>query len=281
MRYLIILLLLFAGPLFAQDTLKTTKGDLVVKVVEVGLDEIKYHIWNLDNSPVIVIEKRDVKEIVFSNGDRMKLEPDPMRVENIHHIAADKKSILKIEFLGPLNGDLAVGYERVIRPGLNLEAKVGIIGVGVDDNANDAAGAFIKFGPKLWSGRDYYTRGMKMSHPLRGSYVRPEIIFSQFSIDRELYKVVGAAPEIKRYNYSNVALNICFGKQVLYSNILSIDWYLGLGYGMQFSNAPEENALFYGWEDVSFIPYAYSHFFMGRNFPLTLSGGLTIGILLK
>lgn len=278
---LVVFLLLISCHLFGQDTLKTNKGDLVVKVIEVGLDEIKYHVWNLDQSPVIVIEKRDVKEIVFSNGQRMIIESDRMRIENIHHAAMDKNSVLKIEFLGPLNNDLTIGYERVIRPGFNLEGKIGIIGIGVDENNENASGAFLKFGPKLWSGKDYYVRGMRMSHPLRGTYIRPEFIFSRFDIDRTIYSFLNPDPITKRYSYTNFALNICFGKQVLFSNVISIDWYLGIGYGLQLSDAPEADTVYLGWEDASFIPYAYSHLFMGRNFPMTLSGGLTVGVILK
>ena len=70
--------------LHAQDTLMTRAGETrTVKILEIGLEEIKYRIWGLDDSPVIVIDKIDVKQIVFSNGEKMTIVQDAMAVSTM------------------------------------------------------------------------------------------------------------------------------------------------------------------------------------------------------
>jgi hypothetical protein len=255
-----------------------------VKVLEIGLEEIKYRIWGLDDSPVIVIDKKDVKQIVFSNGEKMTIVQDEMALSTIQQRAEGKRQAIKVEFLGPLTDDLTFCYERVLRPGFNLEGKIGLIGIGVNPEAEDAGGGFIKIGTKFWSGKDYYIRGMRMSHPLRGAYVKPELIFSQFYQNREYSYYTSNytyAYGTERVNYTNIALNICFGKQVLLSDIMTLDWYIGVGYGWQGSDAENSDTNLWFDYDLDWTPYAYSHTYLGRNFPMTLSGGLTLGVLFK
>jgi hypothetical protein len=88
--------------------------------------------------------------------------------------------------------------------------------------------------------------------------------------------------ESDKVNYTNFALNICFGKQILLSDIMTLDWYVGFGYGLQFSDAEDKDNYSYMNDfDWDWTPYAYSHTYLGRSFPMTLSGGLTIGVLFK
>jgi len=283
---LFLILLLMCSYLHAQDTLMTRAGETrTVKILEIGLEEIKYRIWGLDDSPVIVIDKIDVKQIVFSNGEKMTIVQDAMAVSTMQQQAEGKNQVIKIEFFGPLTDDLAIGYERMIKPGVNLEGKMGLIGLGLNPDFEKAGGGFLKFGAKFWSGKDYYIRGMKMSHPLRGAYVKPEIIFSQFYKYRE-YSYYNSSyiytTESDKVNYTNFALNICFGKQILLSDIMTLDWYVGFGYGIQLSDAEDVDNSSYLYDiNWDWTPYAYSHTYLGQSFPMTLSGGLTIGVLFK
>jgi hypothetical protein len=285
MKKLLLLLLLLLGSgwtvLSAQDTLFTRQGDArLVKITEIGLEEIKYTVWNLEASPVVVIARSEVRKIVFSNGEVMNFTPDLMAVENQQNLAAGKVNAIKVEFFSPLSNNLTFGYERVIRPGFNLEAKLGIIGVGLNTEAPDAAGVFIKIGPKYWSGKDYYVRGMRMSHPLRGIYIRPEFIFSQFTQTQTAVSYSPGVPnENVKVNYTNIAANICFGKQVLLGSQISLDYYIGIGYGWQDSNYNGDLSSFYFNDDLEWESYAYSHLYFGRNFPMIMSGGLTLGYI--
>lgn len=280
---LLITLLLGSGVslVFAQDTLFTRQGDTrLVKIMEIGLDEIRYTIWNLESGPAVVIARSEVRRIVFSNGEIMTFTPDPMAVESQQALAAGKTNALKLEFFSPLTNNITFGYEHVIRPGFNLEGKLGIIGVGLNPEAPNASGVFIKIGPKYWSGKDYYVRGMRMSHPLRGIYIRPEFIFSRFTQTQRAFSFAPGVPEQNvKVNYTNIAANICFGKQVLLGSLLSLDYYIGIGYGWQDSNYNGNlNAISY-YDDLEWESYAYSHLYFGRSFPMIMSGGLTIGYI--
>lgn len=285
MKRLMLLLALLLGWgemfVFAQDTLFTRQGDArLVKIIEIGLDEIKYTVWNLEASPVVVIARSEVRKIVFSNGEVLNFTPDLMNVEHQQNLASGKVNAVKVEFFAPLSNNLTFGFERVIRPGFNLEAKLGIIGVGLNPEAPEASGVFIKIGPKYWSGKDYYVRGMRMSHPLRGVYIRPEFIFSQFTQTQTAVSFSPGVPNQNvKVNYTNIAANICFGKQVLLGSRLSLDYYVGLGYGWQDSNFDGGLNSLYPDGDLDWEPYAFSHLYLGRNFPMIMSGGLTLGYI--
>ncbi|MDZ7613836.1 MAG: hypothetical protein U5K51_09125 [Flavobacteriaceae bacterium] len=54
---------------------------------------------------------------------------------------------------------------------------------GSDDPQIDASGVFFKFGYKLIRTPDYYLKGMKYAHILKGSYIKPEIALSSFSYE--------------------------------------------------------------------------------------------------
>ena len=280
-RILFLILLLVSVRANGQDTLKlVNQSVLTVKVLEVGLDIIKYKPWGMDEAPLVVVEKKDVLSIVFANGEKMEFKPDPLLVSNIQSRATGKNSALKVEFLATLTNDFTICYERVIRPSVNMEGKLGLIGIGVTESNKHPSGLFGKLGPKFWTGSDYYVRGMRMSHPLRGWYVKPELIFSQFKQDETWYNYATGNNISGRYTYTSLALDICFGRQILLADIMTFDWYFGVGYGTQFTNAPENTSNYYGTLDSPFAYYAYSHLFLGRNFPMVLSTGITIGILM-
>ena len=84
----------------AQDTIRTKKDSIVCKVVEIGLDEIKYKDFDNLNGPVIVIEKTYVIEITYENGKKTLIVPDPyeanqdIQVRYKTHVIKDRKSVV-------------------------------------------------------------------------------------------------------------------------------------------------------------------------------------------
>ena len=60
----------------AQDTLFVKKkAPVICKIVEIGIDEIKYKAWDNLEGPVIVVLKRDVYKISYQNGKSEFVEP--------------------------------------------------------------------------------------------------------------------------------------------------------------------------------------------------------------
>ncbi|CAN5434049.1 hypothetical protein BH11BAC2_BH11BAC2_00190 [soil metagenome] len=260
----------------AQDTLQLVKNAeiLVVKVTEIGIDEIKYLPWGANEAPIIVLEKSKVRKIILANGTVINFFSDPLQISETDERAREKTHVIKFQFFSPLYYSLAFGYETVLKKGMNLEGKIGLIGVGLGDGRPNASGVYFKAGPKFWTGKDYYYRGERRSHPLRGAYIKPELIYNHFWQDQTVNTVK------KRITYDNLAFNIIFGKQYLLGDILTLDWYFGMGYGYQHSSyKADPNLNSTDYNDLEFEPYAYSHVYLGKNFPMTLTGGLTLGIM--
>ena len=56
---------------YAQDLITTTKGeDIQAKVIEVGLNEIKYRKFDNLNGPLITLAKSDIVIIRYENGSK-------------------------------------------------------------------------------------------------------------------------------------------------------------------------------------------------------------------
>jgi hypothetical protein len=172
----------------------------------------------------------------------------------------------------------------MMKVGMNMEIKVGLIGPSVSNSASEGnpGGAYIKGGVKFLLGSQYVTHGMKHAHPLFGSYFKPEIIYSRF--DKNVAVTSGSypyyQPTMQRATISNYAINLVYGKQSIVGNILTIDWYFGMGYGGQSMSVHHATAA--GVDRATdFEPYCFSHSYGGPDFPLVFSAGLAIGILVK
>jgi hypothetical protein len=118
-------------------------------------------------------------------------------------------------------------------------------------------------GYKLISTPDYYMKGMRYSHLLKGWYAKPEIIVSGFERDETYYWYSNESKT--RETIVAAALVVNLGKQWVFSDAFLIDLFLGAGFG--FSNNDGDFDYFYG--------------FMGAadSFPLALTGGFKIGFL--
>jgi hypothetical protein len=261
----------------AQDVLVKKSGEEIkVKVIEVGIHEIKYKMFDNPDGPVFVMKKDELLKIRYENGTETLILPDPLTVNQEHQIL-DRRRVVKTEFILPLAGAIAFGYEQVLKVGTNLEGKVGIIGPGFGDARGKANGAFVKGGIKFLSGQDFYVEGMRYMHPLKGKYVKLEMMYSHFRLkDRSLwYSSSNQTTDIILDGY---ALNLVFGKQSILGNAMTLDWYFGIGFGGASRSYTNPNVT-----SSDYYPVAgyYSHTFMGRSFPLVISGGLAIGVVFK
>ena len=134
--------------------------------------------------------------------------------------------LIKVDFLSPLTGNLTLGYETYVKNGMSLEGKVGIIGLG--KNIENQKGVFFKFGPKLKLSPDYIAPGMKARHPLQGTYLKPELFFTYYQ-QNEYLDFSSLSPSAE--NQQAFALMINIGRQVIFNDKFSVDWFGGVGYG--------------------------------------------------
>ena len=173
----------------AQDTIyKRNKEIIQAKIIEIGLDEIKYKMPNYVDGPTIVIAKDQIWKIIFASGVIQLMTPEMFNPENY----------------------------------------------STQNEGTEQKGAFVRFGYKFIKSPDYYLRGMKYAHILKGSYIRPEILFGSYS---ESYSY----QEYNYYGYpSNTtttindritygAFQLSFGKQFIFNDLFLVDYYLGVG----------------------------------------------------
>jgi hypothetical protein len=270
--FVLALLLMIPVLLPAQDKIIKRNNDTIhCKVIEIGMDQVKYSLPEYPDDLSFSIDKNNVRNIVFSNGKEMIFHQEMTDPENY---SENRKNAVKVDFISPLTGNTTLGYEHSIKPGRSIEAALGIIGLGVINNDSDPAGAFMKFGYKFIKTPDFYMRGMRYAHILKGGYVRPEIQLGYYNKKEEIYN----------YNYSNGyyehthtvekvnvftgALLLNLGKQWIYDNFFLVDIHGGIGYGFDTNKYTDGG-------------YNYGFVLVDDDVPISFTAGLKIGFLIK
>lgn len=268
------MLMLCSVLLFAQETftdrLELTEGKTIVcKVREIGDDEIKYVMEGYRDDLQFGIDKNKVARIVFGDGRVMELSDSMFGSENY---TDQRKNAFKFHFFSPLTGATAFSYERSLKPGRSMEFGLGIIGLGSNDlslnDSDDASGAYFKLGYKFIKSPDFYLKGMKYAHLLKGAYFKPEIALSAFNYipGNNFY---WGDPNWETPNDEENVLMAAFilnvGKQWIFSDRFLVDWHIGAGYG--FGDNDSNTARHYG--------------FLGADgsTPLVLNSGFKVGLL--
>jgi hypothetical protein len=283
----LLLILLFTFVSFssnAQDIIyKRTNEKIEAKVLEIGMDEIKFIPYDNPDGPIISIDKDDVAKIKFEKGSDWINWPDPYSINQNPEIL-NKNRAIKFNLFSPLFGFLGFGYEQMLKPGVNIDATVGIIGPSISNNIDERnpGGVFIKVGPKFKIGSEYRQRGVRYSHHLAGKYLMPQISFSSFKVDGT-YSVYNPSTglytyEDQRYSVNSFAFNLAYGKQSIVGGIMVVDWNIGAGFGLQSTDKKTDSS--YGDQD-NYEVYCFSHLYAGPGFPMTFNATIAIGFLTK
>lgn len=258
--------LLFAQPKFADKLIRRDSTIINCEVREIGDDEIKYSQEGLRSDILIGIDKNKVARIIFADGRVMKMVDS---MSNSEDYRLQRKNALKVNAFLPVSGAFEIGYERSLKPGRSFESSVGIIYGGNDPEVNmDASGIFIKAGYKFIKDPDFYLKGMRYAHILKGSYIKPELALSTFSYDKTKFdpsNLLTSIPEKPSGSVTKLAVLLNVGKQVVYSNRLVFDWFIGAGY-----------VLGGGVESLRYFAFTGTG---GSSF--TMSGGVRVGLLFK
>lgn len=259
---MIVLLSLFSLQMAqAQDIIhKKNKKKIEAKVIEVGVDEIKYVLFEDQDGVVYVVDKTAIAKIEFATGNTEVYIDD---FSNPDFYEGQKKNAIKMNFLSPLFGHTQLAYERNLYPGQSIEISLGFIGLGRDDRDINPAGFYSGVSYKFFHKPLFFRRGTRYSHLLSGSYIRPEVSFGFYNYDN---RRDNGNSNISRDSRSFGALMLNFGKQFVFSDIFLLDYYVGLGYS---AATNDENNNDY---------YDYSLVRAGDN-PFSMTAGLRIGIL--
>jgi hypothetical protein len=268
----------------AQDLmyLKNNKAPIQVKVYEIGLDEVKYRPWGDTIIPILVIPRVNITKLVLANGSVFEFKENPMM--DASNYADQHNNALKIHFLSPLSNKLAFAYERSIKPGQSFEVGLGIIGAGVKYSESNFKGMFVRAGYKFITSPDFYLRGMRYAHILKGGYIKPELVYGGYGRDVSYYTGYSVSspysPSYSTYrrNVSFGAILVNFGKQWVMSDVFLFDIYFGLGYGFEaYNSTPKYYTTFF--DDFDGEPYKYAYLGGTKDFPLAITSGFKIGFL--
>nr|MBK9650122.1 hypothetical protein [Bacteroidota bacterium] len=284
---------------FAQDMIYQTNGDVIkAKIIEIKEYEISYKEFDYQDGPIINIKTRDIRKIIFNNGRKMTFNDDPYEVGVQEMKNREMQQAIKIDIMSPLTGNLTLGYERVIKVGLNVEGSIGIIGAGVHSpKKQNLFGGFLRMGPKLLSTSNLLTTGTKRLHALGGTYMKPTITIGSYHYDRDVYYAYYDAnfdyvsdSTLERVTRNYATIDIIFGGQGVTAGRFVIDYYFGIGYGFVKTKYKLKKDIGAGSIDNSFGEIAisddvlanlYSDIYVSKTIPLTFTCGLQIGYIFK
>ncbi len=246
----------------AQDQLIKTNSDTIKCIIkEIGDEEIKYLSPDMSESILFGINKDLVNKVILANGNILEFSEYLYDPQNY---VSNKKNNIKIGFLSPLFNSTNICFEKSIEPGRSFETTLGIIGAGWDTGDYNESGIFIKFGYKFIKSPDYYLKGQKFAHILKGTYIRPEVAFSSYAYDYYGFDYISfeESPSSRQTNYMGAIL-LNFGKQWIFENGFVVDCFIGVGYG-------------FGDDEYSF---GLHKAFIGgvKEFPLALTSGIRVG----
>lgn len=164
----------------------------------------------------------------------------------------DYRNSLKITFLSWISGSTKLSYERAFKA-INQSGEfcTSLIGAGHDKYDNDPRGYTIRYGHKF-----FINNNMKKS--LMGFYLRPEIVYSHYSYNKQADGLRTIADE--------TAFLSTFGYQYVYKRFLA-DFWIGGGYA---TGIPAETYYHHGFE--------LWHFLGSVNTNIALSFSIRLGI---
>lgn len=233
---------------YAQvDTLYKVTGEIIpCKIKEIGDDQVKYTIPDRSSDIIFSTENSNISKIVLKNGDVMYVST---AMDNSQNYSDQNKHAFKVSFLAPVMGYFEAGVERSIKPGRSAEVMMSIVNSKLG-NRGDETGFNVRAGIKFLKSPDFYMRGMRYSHILKGAYVRPDILISFLNHKPEAFNNDGSSSRTIDANTVAIGFNINLGKQIVYNDAFLIDYFIGVGYGFINGDTNKENVnetRRYGW----------------------------------
>jgi hypothetical protein len=282
---LLAIALIFVSSLFAQDKIYKKHGTIVnAKVIEIGVDDIKYKLTDSPDGPVYVVDKSSLQKIVYADG---RVEKYQVSYKDPENYEGQLTKAIKLNFLSPLMGYSEFGFEKSLTPLKSYEIEFGIIGAGKNrvsesyyyngsnpEYKRNAFGFFADAGYKFKKLPTFFNRGMRMTHIMQGSYIKPTFTFGYYN-DNALNTKDYNNPVIEKRHTIFGALTINLGKQWIFGDKFLLDVFFGLGY--TFDNRKNSNEDYYD-------DYLYNHFVIqttGGSGSLGLTSGVKVGWLIK
>lgn len=163
----------------------------------------------------------------------------------------DYRNSFKITFLSWISGSTKISYERAFaNVRQSGEFCTSLIGAGRDKYNNNPKGFTMRYGHKFFMNE-------KQKKSLMGFYLRPEIVYSHYSYNRQV--------DGMRTLAKSTAFLGTFGYQYVHKRFLA-DFWVGGGYA---AGTPAETYYHHGFE--------LWHFFNSVNTDIALSFSIRLG----
>jgi hypothetical protein len=273
----------------AQDKIYQAGGKIILaKIQEIGVDEVKYKLFEDLEGPTYGIEKDRVVKIIFQNG-RTETYRSGLRDPELY--AGQQKDALKLNFMSPLFGHTQLFYERSLKPGRSIEFSLDLVGAGKNytidyvyydpNNPNPqevkrgAAGAGIGVGYKFIRTPDFINRNIRYAHLLQGTYIKPNLLMGLYG-ENILDAKTGTPIEERRTVFYS-ALMVELGKQWIFGDSFVFDIFFGIGYSVDNIN---DDDYIYSASSNEGAAMHFTHTRFGSSPGFALNGGLKIGMLL-
>lgn len=280
---LTVIALLSCVSLHAQDVIHRKNGKTIeTKIIEISDVEVKYRLFTQPDGVIFVMDASLIKKIVMANGAIHKFEAGGS-IDNKEYYEGQNKSAYKISFLAWTLGYTNLTYERNLKPGASIEAKLGIIGLGRNEDIytsgnsttkTNQRGITLGFGYKFIQKPDYFSARQRYAHLLKGGYIRPEVNFSSYG--ENTYGYTGNTTyATKRQKTTVGTLMLSAGKQWVFDNKFCVDFSVGVGTGFVSRSGNTNNNTFFESSSTS----RYGNLVAPNN--LAFSMGLNIGLLGK
>ena len=263
------MLLLCGNALIAlgQDTIRMKDGRMTLaKISIVGTNDITYKLFNDQNGPTFITLKNEIDKIVLQSGtiiNTQELNRSTTRktISSAIYVLDLKKNAFKWEILSLATNDICFGYERSIIRNQSVEFKIAYIGIGErsyssNNTFENTKGYFLKLGYKLV----FPKSGDKNS--MIGSYIKPEICYTQF---RENF-----------VNYKSKYAMLNFGVQSVLGSTFILEFYGGIG--VAYNESDQNVSLLYPNYYDTYRSYYYSNVSEGglNQYNTSLSGGMVL-----
>ena len=295
---------LIMGSLMAQsatDTIyKKNKEVVLAKIIEIGIDEVKYSPQFNPNNLILVLDKAEIARIVFANG-MVQTFANPMSDKSMY--ADNHNYNLKFNFFSPSGHRMHLNLERSLKPGISYELGLNLIGVGKPEGKKTPVGALLNGGMRFYRLPDMKSRSDRYSHLMNGAYFQPTMSFGRVQNRYDVYQT-NYDPNLGFYSTTLIQENVKakqdfflftlnFGKQMVFANRISFDVSAGFGYGTYSRQREEDYYLFlssynYQYESnggQNAFEYhgsqRYGFEIGGQSFPLTGNIQFKVGYLLK
>ncbi|MDX2172585.1 MAG: hypothetical protein SFY56_05650 [Bacteroidota bacterium] len=285
------------------DTMFLQKNKKITcKIYEINEYEIKYKRAEALDGPIYSVDKSNVIKYCLANGFCELLTPDELSLENQHKEILGNRQVVKIHPFSSAGSHIGFAYEKVIKIGMNLDIEAGYINSNINPYVNIFGGGYygnifqygfyLKPGVKFFLGQDFYIKGLKYAHPLKGRYIKLDLAISNVNYDNiaftnyngTTYPYVPTPPLYTDINTLAYGGFVNYGRQFILGNILTMDYYIGVGFTGQsiaYSNPAYTSSGYYGYYYFNENSTAnYHSFWRIPKVGMSFTAGFRIGYII-